>query len=80
VVFVLLNRMVDDASNGCRSIPLESDPQALSGVHRTTRPFDRPRGCYVGDPLAVADPWPGPTESGLLTALADPATSRVLAE
>jgi hypothetical protein len=33
-------------------------PPSLSGVHLTTRPFDRDRGCFVGEPLAVADPWP----------------------
>ena len=33
-------------------------PPTLLGVHLTTRPFDRSRGCYVGDPLAVADAWP----------------------
>jgi hypothetical protein len=30
-----------------------TSPPTLLGVHLTTRPFDRSRGCYVGDPLAV---------------------------
>jgi len=28
-------------------------------AHLTTRPFDLARGCFVGDPVAAADPWPG---------------------
>lgn len=48
----------------------------LTGIHRTTRPFDRSRGCYEGDPLAVADPWPGPTERGPASAPDDPAALR----
>ena len=43
------------------------------GARVTTRPFDRERGCYVGDALAVADPWPGPIE-GDSTAFADAMT------
>jgi len=33
-------------------------PPTLLGVHLTARPFDRSRGCYVGDPLAMADVSP----------------------
>ena len=48
-----------------------------AGAHLTTRPFDRTRGCYVGDPLAVADPWPGSAERGSAATLADPAMAHV---
>jgi hypothetical protein len=51
----------------------------FAGAHFTTRPFDRDRGCYVGDTLAVADAWPGSSEIGPATALANPATSPILA-
>lgn len=76
LVYVLIASIrVNSVPQSCGSVPSGS----FAGVHLTTRPFDRSRGCFVGDPLAVADPWPGPTEVGPATALADPATSHVLA-
>ena len=80
VVLVVLKMLADSANSGCRIRPIDVNTQAFSGVRLTTRPFDRSRGCYVDDPLAVADAWPGPTEGGLATAMADPATSAVLAK
>lgn len=75
VLLVLAIRSsIGSAFNSCGSA-VGSTPKAMSGVHLTTRPFDRDRGCYVGDPLAVADPGPGPTDGGPATALADPAAS-----
>jgi hypothetical protein len=47
------------------------EPVDPFGAALTQRPFDRHRGCYVGDPLAVADPWPGAMETGAATALAE---------
>lgn len=50
----------------------------FTNAHLTTRPFDLDRGCYVGDPLATADPWPGAvkpattSESGPLASAAIP--------
>ncbi len=73
VVFVLLLRSVADGlSKGCRSIPNSLPPpnHAL-----TTRPFDRDRGCFLGDPLAVADPWPGSVEDGPAVAAGSPQSS-----
>jgi hypothetical protein len=43
----------------------------LSGVQVNPRPFDRSRGCFVGDPLAAADPWPVPVPAGVATARSD---------
>jgi hypothetical protein len=40
------------------------------GVRVTSRPFDRHRGCFVGDAPAVADVWPGPAMEGPAVALA----------
>jgi hypothetical protein len=63
------------SSSGCQGPSYF--PPILSSAHLTTRPFDRSRGCYVGDALAVADPWPGPADDGQATALAVPETSAV---
>ena len=79
VVFVVLGMAVKSAERSCQRAWPYSKAQALPGVHLTTRPFDRSRGCYLDDPLAVADPWPGLTEGGPATAMADPATSAALA-
>jgi len=62
-------------SGGCQGDPptfWESGP--LTRAHFTQRPFDRYRGCFVGDAVAVADPWPEP-KGGPATALSDPVTS-----
>jgi hypothetical protein len=62
-------------SSGCTS---SNGPWLMAevppGVHLTRRAFDRTRGCYVGDALVVATPWPGTSEVPA-TALADPAGS-----
>jgi hypothetical protein len=74
-VIALIAHNTKPEPTGCDSgLP----PGTFARAHLTTRPFDRSRGCYVGDPLAVADPWPGSTESGPATALADPAMAHVL--
>jgi hypothetical protein len=66
------------SSSDCRSRSAPYAQPGLVGAHLTTRPFDRYRGCYVGDALAAADPWPGPTGGGPATELTDRATSQVL--
>jgi hypothetical protein len=65
VAIVVLKIMVDDA---CASGSL-GDRSLLGdrGASLTTRPFDRSRGCFVGDPLAVADPFLGSAEVAALT-------------
>lgn len=61
LVFVILVATLHSASNsGCTSNTIEVPP-LFSRVHLTQRPFDRGRGCFVGDPLAVADGWPAVT-------------------
>lgn len=75
--YVLLTHSLKSASNSCRSNPNRS--AQLAGAHLTTRPFDRYRGCYVGEALAVADPWPGPNGGGPATELTDLARSPVMA-
>jgi hypothetical protein len=44
----------------------------------TPQAFDLYRGCFVGDALAVADPWPGQPEPVLANAPAAPAASRAM--
>jgi hypothetical protein len=74
VVLVVIGYMLDSAIDQCGANLGGSSLRA--GVHLTSRPFDRDRGCYVGDPLAVADPWPAPTAEA--SALGDPAPSHAL--
>ena len=72
VAIVLIAAHHREPSPSCTSIP---DPPTIYGLaHPTTRPFDRYRGCYVGDPLLAADPWPGAAETRPATALADATT------
>lgn len=59
LVFYILGKSIDNSSSQCRSASIVSRRAALGTLPLTTRPFDRDRGCYLGDPLAVADPWPG---------------------
>ena len=77
IVLIANSGKKSQPSGGCDGPVV--NPLSFGGAHLTTRPFDRYRRCYVDDPLAMADPWPGPTECGPATALADPATSLVLA-
>jgi hypothetical protein len=68
-IIVLTNKHHKPQPSGCQGEPptfLDSSPRA----HLTERPFDLYRGCFVGDPVAVADPWPGDADPA--TALADP--------
>jgi hypothetical protein len=48
----------------------------FAGAHLTTRPFDRMRGCFAGDPIAVADPWPVAAAEPVVAALVDSAVTR----
>ena len=57
LVVLVAASLRSSSSSGCQGPTYF--PPILSSAHLTTRPFDRSRGCYVGDPLAVADPWPG---------------------
>ncbi|HEY2956284.1 MAG TPA: hypothetical protein VGK89_13685 [Candidatus Eisenbacteria bacterium] len=74
VTVVLIVLIVKSADNSCRSGCTSTNtdiPNILSDARLTTRPFDRSRGCFVGDALAVADPWPGSAASTVqLTATA----------
>ena len=74
LICVLIARSIRSSIDKCGSVPF---PQFLTRVHVTTRPFDRYRGCYAGDALAVADPWPGPSKGSPATALADQASTHV---
>jgi hypothetical protein len=73
LVIAMLNAAFDSGSS-CRSSTIRFNPETLSALPLTTRPFDRHRGCFLGDPLAAADPWPGATV-GSAAALASPAPS-----
>jgi hypothetical protein len=48
----------------------------FAGAHLTARPFDLVRGCFVGDPIAVADPWPVAAEAPVVAALTDSASTQ----
>ena len=50
---------VHTSTRSCGSPVFRASPGSFIGAHLTTRPFDRCRACFVGEPLAVADPWPG---------------------
>jgi hypothetical protein len=76
VLLLVIGAALHSSSSGCQWDPGDV-PTILSSAHLTTRPFDRSRGCYVGDPLAAAHPWLGPADSGPATALAFPETSAV---
>jgi hypothetical protein len=75
LLLVVIASHKDRSDQGCRSVTADGwNPLGFAGAHLTTRPFDRYRGCYVDDPLAVADTWPAATE-GPAMALADTAMS-----
>src|SRR5262245_24667787 len=66
------------ASSGCSgTVP---NLQAAAGGQLTSRPFDRYRGCYVGDPLATADPSPDSTGAGSAGTPAEPSPSAIPTE
>lgn len=73
VVFVIIGAAYRSAFNDCGSTGPSINLGPI-GFHITTRPFDRSRRCFVGEPLAVADPWPG-TECPSGMALANAAMS-----
>ena len=70
LVIAIIAHSFNSASRSCGSIPASA---SLAGVHRTTRPFDRHRGCYVDDALTVVDPTPASTMSGPAVELAQTA-------
>ena len=75
VILLLVNSASHQEPSGCDG---GTTPAWFSaGARLNTRPFDRSRGCYVGDPLAVADPWPGWTGNAPATARADLAMAYV---
>jgi len=71
VVFVIIGAAFHSASNNCGSTGPSINLGSI-GLRITTRAFDRSRGCFVGEPLAEADPWPQ-TESPSGMALANAA-------
>ena len=74
-IIVLASRNQPKRSTSCNWDPNWGGYTSLEGVHLTPRPFDLDRGCYVGDALAVADPWHGSAASDPPAALADPPPS-----
>ena len=74
LVYAMLGASIRSSTNRCGSASYGDDPNWLSGIPRTTRPFDRYRGCYEGDVL-VAEAWTEPVET---IRLADAAPSRTL--
>lgn len=60
LAIVLIGTAMNQASHpSCESSsPPPTGFFSDAGIHLTTRPFDRSRGCFVGDDLAVAGPWP----------------------
>ena len=74
LVFWIISSSIESSSKSCGATPI-----SFGAVHLTTRPFDRYRGCFVGDPLAVADSWPASMEIQLAKTSVDspqPATYR----
>ena len=59
ILYVIAASSFHSSSSGCSSYSGD-----FSGwlVELTPRAFDRTRSCYVDDPPAVADAWPGETE------------------
>ena len=59
LVYVLIAASLHSSSTSCEGP--SSFPNVLGGMslQLTTRPFDRTRGCWDGDPPPVADAWPG---------------------
>lgn len=79
VFYVLLAHTVGSAFDRCGSTTYGIPTlETLGHVRLTTRPFDRSRGCYVGDELAVVDPSPAPATP--VAAIAHPAALQSLAE
>ena len=59
VVLFLVGLAMNDASKQCgKAYVPPTQLVSEAGIHLTTRRFDRSRGCFVGDDLAVAGPWP----------------------
>jgi hypothetical protein len=67
VFYVILANAAKPSSSGCTSYG--SGPTFLSSVALTPLPFDLDRGCYVGEALAVAEPWQSPVADGPAVAL-----------
>ena len=65
IVIALTLRSSTPAPSGCTRYPT-----GFFSARVTTRPFDRCRACFVGDPLAAADPWPGAAAPAPAAALA----------
>lgn len=68
IAIIASTRHTAPASTSCEPYP--GPMWSVAGVELSSRPFDLERGCFVGDPLAVADPWPGAMDSGPATAMA----------
>ena len=72
IILILAANSADHSSSSCEPNTPAFWPSGFLSTHLTRRPFDRSRGCFEGDPLAVADPWPGSVDDPTL-ALADSA-------
>jgi len=60
---VLIGASFSHASSSCQSANFDPPTLGWARIHLTDRPFDRSRGCFVGDEIAaVVETWPGTTE------------------
>ena len=60
----IIGRSLDSATHDCgaNSGGIYTNMLTSAGVPLTTRPFDRARGCFAGDPVPTTDVW---TASGI---------------
>jgi hypothetical protein len=68
---VLAASASSSSSSGCQNVNVPSTGGLLgrAGIHPTTKPFDRERGCWVNEPLLAADPTPATMEGAPSAAL-----------
>ena len=64
LAFLLIRESLRDSVKSCGSTQPVLGSRSLGASALTTRPFDRYRGCFVGEAVTAADPWPGPAGGG----------------
>jgi len=62
IVYLIVHAMAE-TTRECASVANRQSALVASGAQLTASPFDRERACWVGELLAVADPWLEPAMS-----------------
>jgi hypothetical protein len=73
LLVVLVGASSSHSGSSCDAVNVPS-LLGRAGIHVTTQPFDRERGCWVDEPLLAADPSPATMEGGSSAELPPAAT------